>query len=149
MAEYSTELHNLFFPHFEKSDVELLLPLMEEVNLKAGDALFCLNEGGEELFLVMKGRLAVQKKTGFGDRTQVVALLGPGAPVGERFSLSDNFHGATVVAVGDSAVLSFSSKAYGKLKEEHPLLAVSLLEWLLDRTSLRLRKNSDRLSHVL
>ncbi len=149
MAEYNTELHNLFFPHFGRSDVELLLPLMEEVSLRAGDVLFHRDERGDKLFLVIKGRLAVQKRTGFGERTQVVALLNPGAPVGERFLLSDNIHGATVVAVDDSTLLSFSDEVFGELKKRNAHLAVSLLEWLLDRASIRLRKNSDRLSHVL
>ncbi len=149
MAQYNTELHDLFFSKFARSDVELLLPLMEEISLSAGDVLFHLNESGDKLYLVTQGRLAVQKRTGFGERTQVVALLNPGAPVGERFVLSNNRHGATVVAVDDSRLLTFSNGAFNELKKEHPLLAVSLLEWLLDRVSLRLRKSSDRLSHVL
>lgn len=149
MAHYSKELHNLLFPRFNRSDVEHLLPLMEEVRLIAGEVLFSLEEGGRELFFVVKGRLAVQKRTGFGERTQVVALLSPGAPVGERFLLRDNIHGSTVVAVNDSLVLSLPGDVFIELKKEHPLLVVSLLEWLLDITSLRLRKNSDRLSHVL
>ncbi len=149
MIEYNTEIHDLLFSRFAGSDVEFLLSLMEEVRLEAGDVLFYLNGNGDKLFLVIEGRLAVQKKTGFGERTQVVALLNQGAPIGERFLLSDNMHGATVVAVDDSLLFSFSNEAFQKLKKKHPLLAVSLLEWLLDRASLRLRKNSDRLSCVL
>jgi len=149
MAEYSSELHDLLFPHFTRADVEIMLPLMEEIGLGAGDVLFCLDEIGDKLFFVVKGRLAVQKRTGFGERTQVVALLSPGAPIGERFLLSDNSHGATVVAVDDSLLLSFSNEVFSDLKKKHPFLALVLLEFLLDRASLRLRKNSDRLSHVL
>ena len=149
MAEYNTELHELLFPRFNKSDVELLLPLMKEVHLREGKVLFSYDEAGDELFFVVKGQLAVQKRTGFGERTQVVALLDPGAPVGERALLRDNTHGATLLAVQDSILLSFSHQVFEQLKKKYPLLAVSLLEWLLDRTSLRLKKNSDRLSHVL
>jgi CRP-like cAMP-binding protein len=86
MAQYSTEMHDLFFSKFARSDVEILLPLMEEISLIAGDVLFHLNESGDKLYLVTQGRLAVQKRTGFGERTQVVALLNPGAPVGQSLS---------------------------------------------------------------
>ncbi len=149
MAEYSTELHELLFRRFNRTDVELLLPLMKEVSLREGDILFSLGESGDKLFFVVEGQLAVQKRTGFGERTQVVALLDPGAPAGERALFRDNRHRATLLAVKDSILFSFSYQVFDELKKKYPLLVVSLLEWLLERTSLRLEKNSDRLSHVL
>ncbi len=149
MAEYSTELHELLFPRFSRTDVELLLPLMKEVSLREGDVLFSLDESGDKLFFVVEGQLAVQKRTGFGERTQVIALLDPGAPVGERALFQDNRHRATLLAVKDSIVLSFSYQVFEEFKKKYPLLVVDLLRWLLERTSLRLEKNSDRLSHVL
>jgi len=149
MVDYSRELHDLLLPRFSRPDVERLLFSMKDLVLAAGDVLFSVNESGDKLFFVVKGRLAVQKKTGFDKRVQVVALLDPGAPVAERAILRDHIHGATLLAVKDSKLLSFSRVLFENMKKEQPLLAVSLLEWLMDRVTLRLRKNSDRLSHIL
>jgi len=98
---------------------------------------------------VVQGRLAVQKRTGFGDRTQAVALLDPGAPVGERVLTGAEKHGATLLAVEKTILFSLSYQSFTDMKKDVPLLAVQLLELLLKRTSLRLEKSSERLSHVL
>jgi len=149
MIEYSRELHELLLPVFCRSEVELLFVSMKEVILEAGDVLFSVDESGDKLFFVVEGRLAVQKKTGFDERTQVVALLDPGAPVAESALLENQRHGATLLAVKKTKLFSFSRPSFEKIKKEQPLLAASLLEWLLGRVTLRLRKNSDRLSHIL
>jgi CRP-like cAMP-binding protein len=101
------------------------------------------------LYFVVEGQLAVQKRTGFGDRTQVVALLDPGAPVGERALLRDNVHCSKLVAVKKTILLSLSREKFAQFKKVHSPLAMNLLEWLLNSSSLRLRKSSDRLSQVL
>jgi CRP-like cAMP-binding protein len=53
------------------------------------------------------------------------------------------------VAVKDSDLFSLSQESFARLVEEQPGLATKLLKWLLDRVSLRLEKNSERLVHVL
>jgi CRP/FNR family transcriptional regulator len=149
MLEYTTEYHILLFPRFAQCDVKLLLSLMKEVSLDKGDILFSSGDSGSDIFFVVEGRLAVQKRTGFGDRTQAIALLDPGAPVGERALLGTGKHSATLLAVEKTLLFSLSYQNFAEIKEASPLLAVSLLELTLERVSLRLEKSSDRLSHVL
>ena len=149
MIEYAAEVHDPLFNRFSSSDVKILLPLFEQVILDAGDVLFSFDQPGTKLYFVVHGQLAVQKRTGFGDRTQVVALLDPGAPVGERALMRDNVHCSRLVAVKKTLLLSLSRERFAQFKKEHSLLAMNLLEWLLNSSSLRLSKSSDRLSHVL
>jgi CRP-like cAMP-binding protein len=91
----------------------------------------------------------VQNKTGFGEKMQVVALLDPGAPVGEKGLLGPRPRGATLVAVKDSKLLTLSGDAFDILADKSPVLAIKLLKFLLNRVSLRLEKSSERLTHVL
>jgi len=149
VAEYSVELHDLLFPSFSREDVKLLLPLFDEINVQAGGVLFYSGDAGDKLFFVLSGQLAVQKKTGFAEKTQVVALLGSGAPVGERALLGNSVRGATLLAVKDSRLLSLSKVVFDRIKGENSQLAMRLLELLLTKTALRLEKISDRLAHVL
>jgi CRP-like cAMP-binding protein len=149
MIEYSAELHKSCFTFLEKAETETLLRVMSRVSYKAGDQVFQKGDPADCLYFLQAGRVAVQSKTGFGDRTQVVALLDPGAPVGEKGLLGGRNRGATVVAVIDSDFFLLSREAFAMLVEEEPGLAIKLLKWLLDRVSLRLEKNSERLVHVL
>lgn len=149
MIEYSAELHKICFSFLEKAETETLLRDMSRVSYKAGDQVFQKGDPADCLYFLQAGRAAVQSKTGFGDRTQVVALLDPGAPVGEKGLLGGRNRGSTVVAVTDSDFFLLSREAFAILVEEEPGLAIKLLKWLLDRVSLRLEKNSERLVHVL
>jgi len=99
--------------------------------------------------VLVSGRMAVQKQTGFGDRMQVVALLDAGAPLGESGLLNAQSRGATLTAVVDSRLLSLSRQAFVEITNHTPALAVKVLTWLMGRLALRLKKSSERLAHVL
>ncbi len=149
MVEYSAALQECCFKFLEKAETEKLLTVMEKVSYGAGAELFQKGDPAECLYFLVSGRVAVQNKTGFGERTQVVALLDPGAPVGEKGLLGGSNRGATLNAVKDSELLALSYESFERLVGDDPSLAIKLLKWLLKRVSLRLEKNTERLVHVL
>ena len=126
-----------------------MLAAMELVFYPAGTEIFKKGDPADCLYLLTAGRVAVQNKTGFGERRQVIALLDPGAPVGEKGLLGSGVRGATVTAVQDSELLILDHESFAKLAGDHPVLAIKVLQWLLHRVSLRLEKSSERLVHVL
>jgi NTE family protein len=149
MVEYSGELRNGCFPFLDEQEAEYLLNNMAFVSLKAGTTLYKMNDSADCLYVLVSGRIAVQKLTGFGDRMQVVALLDPGAPIGESGLVDNQSRGATLAAVTDSCLLSLARRAFADLSTTHPALAVKILKWLMGRLSLRLKKSSERLAQVL
>ncbi len=149
MVEYSVELQERCFNFLEKKEAEILLKAMRQVFYTAGTQVFKKGDPADCLYFIWNGQVAVQNKTGFGDRMQVVALLDPGAPVGEKGLLGRRVRGATLTAVKDSELLVLSHEAFDVLTNDDPLLVIKLLKWLLNRVSLRLEKNSERLAHVL
>lgn len=149
MVEYSVELQERCLAFLEQWEAETLLAAMEIVSYAAGTQIFKKGDPADCLYFLQAGQVAVQNRTGFGERTQVVALLDPGAPVGEKGLLDDRSRGATLMAVKDSKLLSLSHIAFDRLSVETPDLAIKLLKWLLNRVSLRLEKNSERLTRVL
>ncbi len=149
MAEYSSQLHEECFPFLDKPDALALLNAMEFSEIKAGITLYRTNDSAECLYVLVSGRIAVQKQTGFGDRMQVVALLDSGAPLGESGLLNAQSRGATLIAVADSRLLSLSRRAFAEITTHTPTLAVKVLTWLMGRLALRLKKSSERLAHVL
>lgn len=149
MAEYSSQLHEECFSFLDKPDTLVLLTAMENTEIKAGTTLYKANDSADCLYVLVSGKIAVQKQTGFGDRMQVVALLDPGAPLGESGLLSTQSRGATLIAVADSRLLSLSRQAFIEITTHTPTLAAKVLTWLMGRLALRLKKSSERLAHVL
>jgi CRP/FNR family transcriptional regulator, cyclic AMP receptor protein len=149
MIDYTADLHSRCFPFLDPRAAGLLFAEMEWVDLPAGARLYGRDEPADGLYLLTSGRLAVHHRSGFADRQQVVALLDPGAPVAEAGLLPDSRHGATVTAAEESRLALLPRAAYQRLAAVEPALAVALLQWLLGRTALRLRKNSERLAQVL
>lgn len=148
MVDYSAELQQCCFKFLDRTETETLVAVMDKVSYATGTEIFCKGDAAQCLYFLLSGRLAVQNKTGFGERTQVIALLDPGAPVGEKGLLGGN-RGATLTAVKDSELLVLTRESFDKLIGKNPVLIIKLLKWLLNRVSLRLEKNSERLIHVL
>lgn len=126
-----------------------LLPELTEVRLAAGETLFHVGEQSTLVYFLVSGRLAVRKKTGFAEKMQVVALLDPGAPVGEGAVFPDRVHSATVAAVEDCRLVALDGMGLDGLAAKNPVLAWKIINRLLYVTYLRLQKNSDRLARVL
>ncbi len=85
MVEYSAELQERCFTFLEKDEAKRLLVAMETCFLYRQEQQYSKKEILLTVFISFRtGQVAVQNKTGFGERMQVVALLDPGAPVGEK-----------------------------------------------------------------
>jgi CRP-like cAMP-binding protein len=149
MVAYSDEIQERCFAFLDKEEAGILLTSMQRVSFASGTVVFEKGDAADSVYFLYSGKVAVQMKTGFGEKMQVVALLDPGAPVGEKGLLGPRTRGATLVAVKDSELLVLSQEAFDLLVDESPALIIKLLKWLLARVSLRLEKNSERLTLVL
>jgi CRP-like cAMP-binding protein len=149
MGDNSAELLGSSLSFLEEREARKVLEGMSSVSLESGNSLYTLNDPADCLYLLVSGRIAVRTRTGFGDRMQVVALLDPGAPIGEGGLLDGQTRGATLTAVTDSQLLSLSRQSFEELSASDPALAVKLLKWLMEKVSIRLKKSSERLAHVL
>ncbi len=127
----------------------LFISLLSEKRISAGETLFEYDDSAEALYFLRKGRLSVHKFTGFLKKMQVVALLDPGAIVGEAALLQNYSRQTRVVAIEDCMLYGFKKEDFATLKEHSCKLACRFLEHILSIVSLRLEKTSDRLARVL
>ncbi len=137
------------FSFLSDGDLAALEPELVPVDLAAGEVLFRSGEVSSSVYFLVSGRLAVRKKTGFAEKMQVVALLDPGAPVGEGAVFFGQIHEATVVAIEKSRLLALAGTSLEILKERNPSLAWKIATRLFYVSHLRLRKTSERLALVL
>ena len=123
--------------------------LLTDRSFREGEPLFREGDVGDEMFFILTGSAAVHKKSGFGGKTKVVALLADGSLAGEAAMTGESVHTAAVVAVRDCTTLTLKRSDFAQLEDEHPALALQLLKRILKITSMRLQKSSERLALVL
>jgi CRP/FNR family transcriptional regulator, cyclic AMP receptor protein len=137
------------FSFLNAEEKAVLSAVATQVFLGKGEALFHAGDAAEEVFFLEKGRLAVLKETGFNERTQVVALLEPGASVGEGGALGDLLRTATVVAIEESLLYGIKHENMADLGEQDPQMLIRVFKRLLYVSTMRLQKSSERLAHIL
>lgn len=123
-----------------------------------GDVIFMEEDVGEEVFIVVSGRVEISKtfkerelfgtsEITIGRTTDVLAVLGPGEILGEMAILDDQPRVATARAVGDVRVIAMNRSEMEKMLESQPAIAVQMLKTLSSR--LREADKSPRLESVL
>ncbi len=137
------------FDFWTRDELEKVQPFLEEAWLEKGETLFQPGDRAESVYFLLRGRLAVQTKTGFKNKMQVVALLEQGAMVGEGGVLENRNRNTTVIAIEDSRLVGFSREKIKDLELKAPDIVIKLFRRLLEVTNLRLLKVSERLAHVM
>lgn len=126
-----------------------LLSLFTETRVAAGDLLFDYDEPADKLYFLTDGRLAVHKATGFFQKMQVVALLDPGAVIGERAILQQHVRSTRVTAIEECRLSALTRMDFLTFQKLFPESGTQVMEYLLHIVSLRLEKTSGRLARIL
>lgn len=126
-----------------------LVSLFTEKKLTASECLFDFDEPALRLFFLIEGHLAVHKYTGFLEKMQVIALLDPGAVVGEAALLHHHVRRTRVTAIVESRLFCLGKKDFATFQKQFPESSSRFLEYLLSIVSLRLEKTSERLARIL
>jgi len=109
--------------------------------LKAGGVLFAAGDAGDGCYRLEKGLLKVMVTSTTGEE-RIVAILGPGAIVGELAMIDRMPRSASVVALRDSVLRFISRDAYEKRVLVYPETKQALLEIL----AFRLRQADEELA---
>ncbi len=137
------------FAFLDAEEQQRLAAVVSEVSLAQGAFLFEVGEQAAEVFFLAQGRLSVLKKTGFHRKMQIVAILEPGAIVGEAGLLVDHIHKTSVRSIEQAHLFCLKRQAIEALEHNDPQLVMQLLKRLLLISSLRLEKTAERLTKVL
>ncbi len=137
------------FAFLDVEEQQRLASLVSEVSIAQGAFLFEVDDQAAEVFFLAQGRLSVLKKTGFHRKMQVVAILEPGAIVGEAGLLVDHIHQTSIRSIEEARLFCLKRQDIDALEHTDPQLVVQLLKRLLQISSLRLEKTAERLTKVL
>jgi len=117
-------------------------------DLKIKEYVFSEGDPGTFMGFVAKGELAVVKKTKQGKLKRLV-FIKKGFTFGEM-ALADTFpRSASVIARAPSEVLTLSQEQLDSLCEQHPKIALKVMQGITRILSLNLRRTSGELSDHL
>lgn len=128
------------FQHLTYVELTEVLNIAELQSVAAGEILFREGDAGEALFLVLDGRIRIEKNG------IELALLGPGGHFGEMALMDRTPRSADAVAAQDSRVMAISRRPLFLLMRKDKEIAVKLLWCFVQVLNMRLRNTSADLS---
>ena len=108
---------------------------------KAGEVLFAAGDDDDGCYLLDRGLLKVTVTSSWGEE-RIIAILGPGAVVGELAMIDERPRSASVVALNDCLLRFTSREAFAKFMATHPEAYQALVAIL----AFRLRQADDGLA---
>jgi hypothetical protein len=130
------------FNHFTYKERAAMLSVSHSRQFEAGDTIVAEGSVGEEFFVVVRGRVIVEKAG------VEMATLGAGGHFGEMGLVESQPRSATVRAIEPTRVLSFAQGDVMNLMRREPNLSVKLLWSLVQVLSQRLRAANAGLSEA-
>jgi CRP-like cAMP-binding protein len=121
-----------------------LLKSMTEISLTRGDALFHEGDPGDQLYVVVEGKIKLGRTSGDG-RENLTAVMGPGEMFGELSLFDPGPRTATATVVTDARLARLPKAALTKWVQDRPQIAMQLLRVV----ARRLRRTNTMLADLI
>ncbi len=120
---------------FSKLDAKVLrgiAAIASERKFKAGEYLMKQGESGIGLFMILEGKVRIEKSDAGGNNVEL-AENGPGDILGEMTVFDGAPRSASVVATEETACLVLASWEFNAFLKTHPDVALALLPIVVQR----------------
>ena len=115
------------FATCDNRELERLGMLVDEVSLPAGRVLFNQGDSASELFIVVEGKVRVDRNGAN------IATRGPGEFFGEMALVSEGTRMATATCETDCRFFVLGHREFHSLMDEFPTMKMRVLETLAER----------------
>jgi predicted acylesterase/phospholipase RssA len=116
------------FGGLDAGTLDALVDALDIARVHGGERLFAQGDAGDAAYLVLSGRLRVERAD--GDRTTVIREVGRGELVGELSLLTGAPRSATVRAVRDTELGRLPRERFDPLLQAHAPLAIEITRML-------------------
>ena len=120
------------FGDFDDSVLTMIHPLLEWVEIRAGDCLFRQHDPGDSLFFVMSGRLQAVVTEENGQSRKIGEII-RGETVGETALITGEPRNASIFALRDSGLVRLSKASFEQVIAQHPAVAVNMAKRIIYR----------------
>ncbi len=115
------------FAECQGKPLDLIMRMADEVDVADGYTLMRQGDLAQEFFLIVEGRVRIEKEG------VAVATLGAGDFLGEIALLSEGRRTATAVAEGPTKLLVITHRGFNSLLDSSPAIRTAILKGLADR----------------
>ncbi len=130
------------FKHFDYKEMNMTLEIIKTKDLEAGDTIIEEGSSGEDMFIILDGKVQVEKG---GVK---MAKLGSGAYFGEMSLIDKVKRSATIKTVTSCKVMIIERTPLFALLRKEPRIAMKLFWAFLQNMNRRLRKNDQELANL-
>ena len=123
-----------------------VLDVAEEVSVLKGDAVMTEGEEGGELFVVIEGKVQIEKRTGEGSTIKIGQSEQRGMMLGEMSLVDMKPRSATVRADSDLKMVSISRESLADIFDNDPKILATISLNIARALSDRLRHSNDMLT---
>lgn len=118
------------FSGMGERELKHVAQLLDEVDVPAGKVLMRQGDNGNDMFVIAKGRVKVERNG------KLIAERGPGAAMGEIALLSEGPRTATVTTLEPATLLYAAHREFHALMDAHPSVRLCILDGLAARIRL-------------
>ena len=117
----------------QEAELQAWRSRLDELHLSAGQVLITEGDPGDDMYLLLSGRLRVSR----GETRQVVGEMTRGEFIGEMSMFTDQPRSATVVAVRDSVLARLAKRDFPYLLESSSKVSISITRRIIERLDAR------------
>ena len=136
------------FSELSIEEIGVVFSSLRRVELEEGQRIFSEGDDGNELFIVMNGRVATSISLP-GGRERQIAEFTSGDFFGEMSIFEEAPRSATCSTKENSALFSLHHKDFSRIIESHPEIAIKMMYRMLGITTQRLRNTGEFLSDMV
>lgn len=118
-----------FFNDMDDSEIEALRSSIQIKEYEAGDIIFREGSSSSELYIVVSGKVGVNKMTAEGDQYKIITLE-KGNVFGIMSFLDETNHDATIIAEQKSRVIKIEKAAFDNIANSNLSIAFKILRRL-------------------
>ena len=115
------------FKNLSELEQNAISAFLKPRSAKKGDVIFDEGAAGEEMFILLSGKLSAWVHEEASGSQQQMFDIKPGDFFGEMSIIAKESRSATIIAVADSQMLAFHAIDFHRIIFEHPVIGVKIL----------------------
>ncbi len=141
------------FGDLSEADLTAIARFCAEATYRDGDLVLAEDAPAEELFVVERGKLALEKRIQIGrhstPRNATISYVGPGKVAGFSALVAPHVYSTSAVCIEPTRVLCIDAAALRAYLERHPAAGLKVMSTLASLVSDRYRHSTDTLVYFL
>lgn len=121
------------FRALPKEDLDRLEALLQTREINAEEELFRLGDPGDELFLIVEGKIAIYAPVEGHDTIRPIRVFGKGETLGELALLDHKPRSMSAKAITDAKALVLTGEAFRELVTSGPEISLIFMSSLADK----------------